>query len=472
MNANQRKYRIIENYSILCADMSCVIISYILAYAIRANKRNAIDMSVVGIVFVITLAVSMLFYLMSSRGYKFFSRGYLVELIETAKRSIILFILIGFLIYALRYEKGYSRLMLGYFSSINFVLTYVVRCITKNLTLRDFRQGKKGDQVLLISTSDKVEDVFELIKKDEHWSYKICAIALTDKDETGQSIHDIPIVASMDNMSDILQHLTFDVVFLYYPELNDEDTNSLIESIQLTGAMCHYATQLPAKSLFHVSTGKFASLPVITYSSVEYDYRMRVVKRLIDIAGSFVGLVITAIVTPFVALAIKIDSPGPIFFKQTRLSKNGRKFEIYKFRTMYIDAEERKKELMAHNEMKGNMFKMENDPRITRVGKFLRKTSIDELPQFWNIFCADMSLVGTRPPTVEEFENYTEMQKRRLSIRPGLTGMWQVSGRSKITDFDEIVKLDLEYIDNWSLALDIKILLKTVFVVFAHKGAK
>ena len=145
---------------------------------------------------------------------------------------------------------------------------------------------------------------------------------------------------------------------------------------------------------------------------------------------------------------------------------------MYKFRSMYLDAEERKKELESQNEMQGLMFKMENDPRITKVGKFLRKTSLDELPQFYNILKGDMSLVGTGPPTCDEFEQYDIEYRRRLSITPGLTGMWQVSGRSDITDFEQVVKYDLEYIDNWSISLDIKILLQTVGVVLFGKGSK
>lgn len=191
-----------------------------------------------------------------------------------------------------------------------------------------------------------------------------------------------------------------------------------------------------------------------------------------DIIGAIVGLIITGIATIFVAPALVLESKGPIFFSQTRVGQNGRPFKIYKFRSMYMDAEERKKELMAQNKMNGLMFKMDNDPRITKVGKFIRKTSIDELPQFWNVLKGDMSLVGTRPPTMDEFVKYKSKYKRRLSIKPGITGMWQASGRSDITDFDEVLALDLEYIDNWSIGLDIKLLFKTVFVAVFGKGAE
>jgi lipopolysaccharide/colanic/teichoic acid biosynthesis glycosyltransferase len=175
---------------------------------------------------------------------------------------------------------------------------------------------------------------------------------------------------------------------------------------------------------------------------------------------------------PFVALAIKLESKGPVIFRQERVGRSGRKFMMYKFRSMYVDAEARKKDLYDKNEMEGLMFKMKDDPRITKVGRFLRKTSIDELPQFFNILKGDMSMVGTRPPTVDEYEKYNAHYRRRLSITPGLTGMWQVSGRSDITDFDEVVRLDLEYIDQWSLLLDCKILLQTVGVVLFGRGSK
>ena len=211
---------------------------------------------------------------------------------------------------------------------------------------------------------------------------------------------------------------------------------------------------------------------MITYTRFQSSYKRLLIKRVMDIAWGLVGLLITMVFFPFVALAIKLDSPGPVFFAQTRIGKNGRRFKIYKFRSMYIDAEARKKELEQQNEMQGLMFKMENDPRITKVGKFIRKTSIDELPQFYNIVKGDMSLVGTRPPTEGEFEQYNSHYRRRISMTPGLTGLWQISGRSDIIDFDEVVKLDLEYIDNWTLGLDIKILFQTVWVVLTGKGSK
>ena len=212
--------------------------------------------------------------------------------------------------------------------------------------------------------------------------------------------------------------------------------------------------------------------PVITYHTIILNTYEQFIKRVMDIIGGMIGIIVFSPIMLVTAIAIKLDSPGPVLFKQTRVGQNGRHFKIYKFRSMYIDAEERKKELMAQNEIAGGvMFKMKDDPRITRVGKVIRKLSIDELPQFFNIVGGTMSLVGTRPPTLDEVEKYQTKQCRRISIKPGLTGVWQVSGRSNVTDFEEIVRMDVEYIDNWSLLLDIKILFKTVIVLLKHEDA-
>lgn len=190
------------------------------------------------------------------------------------------------------------------------------------------------------------------------------------------------------------------------------------------------------------------------------------VKRLLDVVGSLVGLGITALVFIPIALAIKLNDPGPILFSQTRLGWMGKPFKIWKFRSMYVDAEARKKELENQNQADGKVFKMENDPRITKVGRILRKTSLDELPQFWNVLKGEMSLVGTRPPTPNEVDIYEVPEWQRLDVKPGMTGEWQVNGRSSIRNFEDIIRLDLRYQQNWSLAYDLKLILKTILVVF------
>jgi exopolysaccharide biosynthesis polyprenyl glycosylphosphotransferase len=200
--------------------------------------------------------------------------------------------------------------------------------------------------------------------------------------------------------------------------------------------------------------------------------RSLVVKRILDVAGSLVGLLVLAPLFLLIGVVVRLTSRGPAIFVQERIGQRGRVFRFYKFRTMAADAEQKKADLVHLNEMRGPVFKIRRDPRITRVGAILRKTSLDELPQFWNVLRGDMSLVGPRPPLREEVERYNRQQAQRLSVTPGLTGLWQVSGRSAIPDFDQWVALDIRYARTWTIWLDIKILLKTVVVVLGARGAQ
>ena len=193
-------------------------------------------------------------------------------------------------------------------------------------------------------------------------------------------------------------------------------------------------------------------------------------KRIIDIIGAGLGLILLSPIIAIVACAVKFTSKGPIFFSQKRVGKNGELFEMYKFRSMVVNAEELKEDLEEQNEMSGPMFKIKDDPRITKVGKFIRKTSIDELPQLWNILKGDMSLVGPRPSLPKEVEQFDNWMFKRLSVRPGLTCYWQVSGRNNI-DFEDWMKLDCRYVDERNLWIDIKLIFKTVFVLFGDKNA-
>ncbi|MDY7015412.1 MAG: sugar transferase [Cyanobacteriota bacterium] len=193
------------------------------------------------------------------------------------------------------------------------------------------------------------------------------------------------------------------------------------------------------------------------------------IKRFIDILGALVGLTFTALMAIPIAIAIQLDNPGPIFYRQVRCGLNGREFVIRKFRSMVVDAERRKH--LVKNEAQGFIFKNKNDPRVTRVGRFLRSTSLDEFPQFWNVLKGEMSLVGTRPPTPDEVVSYESYHRKRLHVKPGLTGEWQTRGRSSVKDFNEIVSMDLDYQQRWSIAYDLQLIVKTIWVVFAGKGA-
>ena len=325
-----------------------------------------------------------------------------------------------------------------------------------------------------MTTSDRVKTLAEDLRRYNTYENYLITLAITDGDYVGEDIEGYRVVANGDNVIEVASREIVDEVFLV---LDDQRKNEIIEYAEQfaqMGVIVHVNIDL----LDHLGAGyqrevtQIGNHYALSVAPRFFDFNKLVMKRIIDIVGAIVGLMITAVVMLFIAPAVKLESPGPLIFKQKRVGKNGRYFYIYKVRSMYQDAEARKAELMEKNEMKGFMFKMTDDPRITKVGKFIRSTSIDELPQFWNVLKGDMSLVGTRPPTVDEFKQYDARHKRRLSMKPGLTGLWQVSGRSNIEDFEEVVRLDCEYIDNWSIQLDIQIILKTVVVIFKKVGSK
>ena len=303
-------------------------------------------------------------------------------------------------------------------------------------------------------------------------TYNVIGTLIVDRDQVTGTVDGNKISCTLDKLVNTVVTYQIDDVVFKLPGQGQKALFELITDFEDMGANCHYALDVPTGARGNATMEMFGEMFMATYTLRTQSTWQLVMKRVMDICGAVVGLILCGIISIFLIPAIKLDSPGPAIFSQIRIGKNGRRFKFYKFRSMYIDAEERKKELMKNNEMDGLMFKMEDDPRITKVGKFIRKTSLDEFPQFWNVLIGDMSLVGTRPPTEDEFNKYNGHYKRRLMMTPGITGLWQVSGRSSITDFDEVVKLDLEYIDNWSLLGDIKILFKTVISVIKRDGAE
>lgn len=473
MQQIHRKSKLMETYCVLLIDFISIVISYLLAMLIRFHTiQNVAKPTLHYSVCMYMMLFCLLYSVLIDWNRHFFNRGYYTELVAVFKYDATMIIAVGCLLFLTKDAEHLSRLTFGYFGVFNLLFTYLLHIAFKKYMVRYYKRSNSSDKVMVVTDSEYVNKVLKRIKKEKAWNYEVTALAIVDKNMEGQEIMGIPVVANKENLYDVSRQMPLDEVFLFLPNMVTKDAKQMIIDFESMGVICHYSVDALDLDMKGKSVGNFAGYAVVTFALQYMDYRRLFIKRAMDILGGFVGLVITGVLTPFVALAIKLNSKGPVFFAQTRVGKNGRRFKIYKFRSMYIDAEERKKELEAQNEMKGLMFKMKDDPRITPVGKFLRKTSIDELPQFFNVFKGDMSLVGTRPPTEDEFEQYNMHYRRRLSITPGLTGMWQVKGRGKTFDFDEVVEMDLEYIDNWSLSLDIKILFQTVFVVLFGVGAK
>ena len=368
--------------------------------------------------------------------------------------------------------QHFSRGMLALFAIINTISGILVRALIRRILHLMRKRGYNLKHILLVGYSRAAEAYIDRIIANPQWGYMVRGI-LDDNVPRGAVYKGVKVLGSIDNLPFILPENKLDEIAV---TLALQDYDRLEEIVNLceksgvhTKFIPDYNSLIPGKPY----TEDLGGLPVINIRYVPLSNTLNAVaKRAVDIFGSLCGLIVTSPLLLIVAILIRATSKGPIIFSQERIGQHNHAFKMYKFRSMYADAEERKKELMAQNEMNGLMFKMENDPRITKTGAFLRKTSLDEFPQFINILKGDMSLVGTRPPTLDEFAQYSPYHKKRLSFRPGLTGMWQVSGRSDITDFEEIVKLDVEYIDNWSFWLDIKILLKTFLEVFTQKGAR
>ena len=436
----------------------------ILAYLLSFVKETDIVYTSMVILYILHYVV----FHISDYGQEFFKRGYLAELIRTAKYIIYFALAISISNFFLEERFSISRRGMVYFLIIHSILLYLMNVCIKRYWKRLFPNLKGRKKVFLITATSRVEKVMDRLIEASDILWELEAVSVLDQPNFR---HEHLKVIPAENILDYTTHEVVDEVFINLPseEYNIEDYISLFETmgIDVTVNLNAFNDNLGSDKKIR----EMAGLNVITFSTKFYKLSHVIAKRLMDIIGSIIGLVICGIVAIFLVPQIKKDG-GPAIFAQNRVGKNGRIFKFYKFRSMYIDAEERKQELMAHNTMSGGMFKMDNDPRVTPIGRFIRKTSLDELPQFWNVLRGDMSLVGTRPPTVDEYEKYTPEQKKRLSFKPGITGLWQVSGRSEITDFDEVVKLDVSYIDEWTIWSDIKILLKTIKVVFMRDGAK
>ena len=354
---------------------------------------------------------------------------------------------------------------------ISLVFIYTGRELIKRYLKSLGKNEEKAARVIAITMKDRAAHLVHNLDREEDWVRTLSGFIVMDEDMVSQEIDGVKVVANAHTMMTYIKNEIVDEVYIDVNENIRKHLKPLVMNLEDMGITVHIRIEvLDGFDGYSTSLGTIGNIPVVTFANREFDYKELAVKRLMDIVGSLVGMLIMLVAMIFVVPAIKLESKGPVFFKQKRVGKNGRYFSIYKFRSMYQDAEERKKELMSQNEMSGLMFKMKDDPRITKVGKFIRKTSIDELPQFINVFLGDMSLVGTRPPTVNEFMQYEGHHKRRLSMKPGITGMWQAYGRKTVTDFEDIVKMDLEYIDNWSIGLDIKILFKTIASVVTTGG--
>ena len=356
----------------------------------------------------------------------------------------------------------YPRSFLVLFALFSLVLIICIKQLTQYYSELGHGKGYNVRNVLIVANSGRGEIVKQILDAQVSWGHKVVGIIDSNMEDPEWSLENLP---------EIITHKAIDEVFFAFDGNRSVDLSVYLDFCRKVGVAVKILPALWKPGTHQWSVDSLQGVPFFTMHTTNFDANGIMYKRIMDLVGGTVGFLIFMVSYPFVAVAIKLDSPGPVLFKQKRVGQNGRVFGVYKFRSMYQDAEERKKELMDKNEMNGLMFKIADDPRITRVGNFLRKTSLDEFPQFINVLKGEMSLVGTRPPTLDEVEKYQVWHLKRMAAKPGITGLWQVSGRNKINDFDEVVKLDCQYLDQWRFSDDVMILLRTVAVVLKRKGA-
>jgi len=371
-------------------------------------------------------------------------------------------------------SQEFSRITLVLFLLYSIILSLALKQTVRWILGMLRSRGQNVRHLLVVGAGTQAQQLLTLLSKHENWGLRVVGLVTVPNEQPIKDVtQNYPVLGGVEQLFALCMQRPVDEVIFCVPRNIFLDVEMFLTRLDELGITVRMVLSTGGRFNAQREIGLFhGELPILTFHSYAFDEFQLILKRLLDVVGAFVGLAITLFLFPFVAFAIQYESPGPVLFSQERLGKHGRIFKCWKFRSMFLDAEERKQALMALNEMNGAMFKIKDDPRVTKVGGFLRKSSIDELPQFWNVLCGDMSLVGTRPPTPAEVATYETWHRKRICIKPGITGLWQVSGRNQITDFDEVVRLDIQYIESWNIWLDIKILLKTIRVVLLWTGAR
>jgi len=386
-----------------------------------------------------------------------------------AKSAILTFAIFGSLVFIFKL-KYISRLFFIVFMVMSTGTILIEKMLILSIMRYIRRRGYNYRRLLIIGTGKRAANFINRIRNHPEWGLRVSGIIDDTSTHLGKVINGINVVGGLEDISGILHKFSIDEAVFIVPRSRLNYIEKAIKTCEIEGIKATIAVDLFDMKLARSHITELDGIPLVTFETTIAEESQLFIKRAIDLIVSMCALIVLSPVFILTAVLIKITSPGPIMYTQQRIGLSGRKFLIYKFRTMYKGAHKRLSEIAALNEMEGPIFKIKNDPRITPVGRVLRKFSIDELPQFFNVFMGYMSLVGPRPPLPNEVKQYEPWQRRRLSMRPGLTCLWQVSGRNRL-DFNEWMELDLKYLDNWSLLLDLKILMKTIPVVLFGIGA-
>ncbi|HEX2252086.1 MAG TPA: sugar transferase [Thermoanaerobaculia bacterium] len=366
-------------------------------------------------------------------------------------------------------EDQISRTWILLFGALSCLLLLTEKLAIR-LTSRYVRsRGLNYRTVLIVGTNATARSLAQSIGQHRFWGFRLLGFLRTGEPEAGEPPWP-PVLGSLEDLPRLVEENPVDDVIFAVRRRELDRMEDLFEMLQELGIRTRFAMDLFPAAKARVELEELDGMPLLTFSTTPSDPLQMAAKRALDVGIAVLVLLVGLPLVGMIALGIRLTSTGSVLFRQTRCGLNGRYFTLYKFRTMVHDAEVRRRELMHLNEMTGPTFKLRSDPRVTPLGRLLRRFSLDELPQLWNVLRGDMSLVGPRPPIPEEVAQYQRWQRRRLSMKPGLTCLWQVSGRNEV-DFDRWMELDLQYIDSWTPMLDLKILLKTIPAVLTGRGA-
>lgn len=367
--------------------------------------------------------------------------------------------------------KNISRIVIIAFSLIDAFALISVRLLYKRYFIKSILDKKHQLRILIIGSGERARDLVNTLRKQTAWGINIVGHLDPDPARVGTTILRSPILGTVDDISNCLKKHVIDEVIIAIPRSMLSDAEPIALACEEEGIKLRLMADVFSLQVARFSFTQVGKFPLLTMEYVAQDRNSLLLKRLFDFSLTLLSMPVFLPIMGVVALAIKLDSPGPVLFVQERVGLRKHLFSMYKFRSMHENAEEMLQEIEHLNEAKGPIFKMQNDPRVTRIGKIIRKTSLDELPQLFNVIKGEMSLVGPRPMSIRDVGLFDKgIQRKRFSVKPGLTCLWQISGRSNLP-FDKWLELDLEYIENWSLWLDLKILLKTIPAVLKSDGA-
>jgi len=467
-----KRSEVFINIAKVFVDVVMILIGFVVAYEVRLHASDFVEIkwvpSLLSYLKFLFLFIPVWLVVFAGIGlYNFRGVGSMVKEMWLSVVGVSTVLSLMIIIIFFNQDTFFSRLIIIY--ALFFVSVFVIlgRVLIRLLQRYFYRYGIGVRRVLLVGVNNNTEDLQRYFDNNRNMGWELVGL-LDEIKQKGEKVGNYRVLGNLDKLVKIYKRYGINEIWLT-GETDDDYQMEIINFCQRKDLVYRFVPGILGVVSANVETQTIAGMPLIALKETALEGWGRIIKRIFDIFFSLVVLIILGWLFVLIAIMIKIESPGPVFYCSERVGRKGKMFVIYKFRSMVINADKMKKELMAMNEAEGPMFKIKNDPRITRVGHFIRKTRIDELPQVWNVLKGDMSWIGPRPPLADEVKQYKAHHLKRLAIKSGITGPWQVTGRHDL-DFDDIVKLDTYYIENWSIELDVQIFFKTIWLMLTRAG--